>query len=640
MDGISITKKHSWNNLGSDDRFLINNAAYGREPEKALRAIIERESLESPAGQYAQMLLNVMPGTIKMVQSMEERQVLPMLITARNEELSLPQTVKTLMESAREFLMTHPDFHAAIIISNNASTDETTAAVAQVYAEYQTDLLKNHISIEVLYEGKPGKINGIRKGIKHIEERFGNKYSHIISGDADVKWDKGAVSALWKTAHPDTGPKPLLVGSNVTPFNKKNLWGFLEHVTYYGYGSMPPRNQGLFMKIVNGMGYLADKSTLHHWDDIPVEIGSDDTALSVLVGTENIAIAADAIVRYDLSEDWDNFFKIRGRHVRETYRIEKWLSEKYGEKKGLEMVSATLVTKALPMLDGFFKPTVPLEKLDGSAYQNIKKMIRHLQSVPFLNYPFLDIFVVLFYMPLIYIYLTYQGIRQLYHVSWWVALIGMWKKLYCSSYVTYLQNKDSKNNEPGQTTAGAKGILWNPALQRKNLESRKQKIPVLEFLSNNLNWAYASVLMIGTLILWFIFKNIFSAISKLLSSLAINIPAASKSINENAYNGLTGNNIKDLLETSGQIFYVISQNLLLTSLLLGLILYGCLFTFHAVKSIKIQESHGSTFAGILETTGKHFLSIAAFPFVILEKAILYPVATLSTVIRLIFKKRS
>jgi hypothetical protein len=149
-----------------------------------------------------------------------------------------------------------------------------------------------------------------------------------------------------------------------------------------------------------------------------VEIGSDDTALSALVGPKNIAIAGDAIVRYELSEDWDNFVKIRGRHVRETYRIERWLSDKYGEEKGVGMVSAIVVTKALTMLNGFFRPTAPLEKLDGSLYQSAKKIIRHIQSIPFLNYPFLDIFVVLFYLPVFYIYLTYKGIRQLYHVSW------------------------------------------------------------------------------------------------------------------------------------------------------------------------------------------------------------------------------
>jgi hypothetical protein len=197
-----------------------------------------------------------------------------------------------------------------------------------------------------------------------------------------------------------------------------------------------------------------------------------------------------------------------------------------------------------------------------------------------------------------------------------------------------------KHEKPEQMITNTKGILWNPALQRKNLESMKQKQSDLEFLSNNLNWAYATVLMIGSLILCFIIKNFFSAVPKALSAMAMNMPAIFQNVNADANHDLTGNHMKSLLDTSSQIFYFISQNVLMTSLLLGLIIYLCLLAFHAVQSIKIGKSFGRKFIDTLTITNKHFLDIAAFPFVILEKAILYPIATVSAVARLIFTKRS
>ena len=102
MEGMSnIVRSGMWN-LGPDERFLINQVSHRAEPEKALREIVDREGAISPVGQYAQLLLNVMPETIQKNQPIEDREVLPVLIVARNEEMLLPRTLKTLMDSAIE----------------------------------------------------------------------------------------------------------------------------------------------------------------------------------------------------------------------------------------------------------------------------------------------------------------------------------------------------------------------------------------------------------------------------------------------------------------------------------------------------------------------------------------------------------
>lgn len=615
-------------NLGSDERFLINKIANGTDPAKELQVIINREGTASPTGQYAQLLLNIMPETIQEIQPIGNMKVFPVMITARNEEISLPRTVKTLIDSAMNFQKTHADFHVAILLSNNASTDETTAAVAQVYQENKKELINHHISIEVVYEGRPGKTNGIKKGLKHLKKRFAGKYTHVLSSDADVEWETGAILAIWERANPKTGVRPLLVGSNITPRNRKNLWGFLEDVVYYGYGSLPPRNQGIFMKFISGMGYLADESVLHHLENLPEEIGLDDVAISTLVGPENIAIASDAIVRYDMSDDWDTFVKIRGRHVREILRIAGWLTKKYGEKKGEGMVSAIAQLCTVTITDGYFKPIAPLESLDGSFRQKVEKFIKIIKSVPVLNYPYMQVPLGFSLMPIVYPYLTYKGMRQVFKVSWWIALMGLAKQAIGIPYVTFLQNRESTKEEKTQMVTVPESSLWDPSEQRKIEEPEKQKgflFTIRDFLSNNLNWAYAIIFAIEALILGVVLKLIFISFSEIISLVATKMSSNSSMVSAYA---------TQLSQTTS----FIGQHILSSFIVMCLIIYVCLFFFSIVQSIGGKDSFVRKLVDSFKSTNSKFITIVAFPFRFFEKIILYLTVIPLTFVRLFFKK--
>ncbi len=615
-------QSYKWN-LEFEKRALINQLVNEEQPEKELQDIINREGAGSPVGQYAKLLLNVMPETIREHQPLEDRYVLPVVICARNEEVSLPLTLKTLMDSAVYFQRNHPGMHVAILIFNNVSTDETTAAVAQFYCEHTHELSDHHISIEVMYEGRPGKINGLKSGANYIRKNFAGKFSHVLFSDADVDWDEKAIYVLWEKAHTSTGKKPLLVGSNITPRNRITIWGLLESMVYYGYGSLPPRNQGIFMKFISGMGYLADASVLFHFDDMNDEVSSDDVAISALVGPENIYIAADAIVKYDLSEAWHTFKRIRARHVRDILRLEKWMSARYGEKKAAEMISSVAELGVFQITNGFFKPPLPLEPLDGSFYENFKKIIRYIYSVPAANYPVFYLYVGLLGMPTVYPYLIIGGIMQLYKASWTDALVGFSKKLFLSSYVSFMQNKKPKTEDKEQVALVAKD--WDPALQRKSKgrwQSKDWWSRVRNFLSNNLNWAFAIIAVIELLIYEFVLSHTFLFASDKMSSLA-----------ENAANTVQG-----FLGSLSKTLFYIGHHIPVIAVIICFFTYMCLLGFYLIWHNKIGI--GSKFVDSLKNTNKKFLKIAAWPFIAFEKIILFPIIVPLTFARLIFKKIS
>ncbi len=615
-------QSYKWN-LEPEKRALINQLVNEEQPEKKLQDIINREGAGSPVGQYAKLLLNVMSETVRKNQPLEGRTVLPMVICARNEEVSLPLTLKTLMDSAVYFQRNHTGMHVAILVFNNVSTDETTAAVAQFYYEHSHELSENHISIEVIYEGKPGKINGLKSGVNYIRKNFAGKFSHVLFSDADVDWDVKAVQALWERANTSAGKKPLLVGSNILPRNRITIWGLLESIVYYGYGSLPPSNQGIFMKFISGMGYLADASVLFHFDEMNDEVSSDDVAISALVGPENIYIAADAIVKYDLSEEWHTFKRIRARHVRDILRLEKWMSARYGEKKAAEMISSVAELGVFQITNGFFKPPLPLEPLDGSFYENFKKIIRYIYSVPAANYPVFYLYVGLLGMPTVYPYLIIGGIMQLYKASWTDALVGFGKKLFLSSYVSFMQNKKPKNENKAQVASVGKD--WDPALQRKSKgrwQSKDWWSKVRNFLSNNLNGAFAIIAVIELVIYEFVLRHIFLLGSDKLSSLA----------------ATSASSVQGFLGSLSKMSLYIGHHIPMLAVLFCLIVYVFLFGFCSLESDKINEGSEGKFVDSLKNATKKFLKIVAWPFRAFEKIILFPVIVPLTFARLIFKK--
>lgn len=624
-----------WRSPEPHVRFAINQLANENEPEKKLQAIIDREGPKSATGQYAQLLLEVMPETIKNNRPIEGRDVLPVLIAARNEEHSLPQTLLSLVDSAIEFRRIHPSFHVAIVICNNASTDETTRTVAQFYDDHKQQLLLHHISIEVVYEGKPGKIVGVRKGIKHIEKCFIDQYTHVVSSDAEVEWDRRAISALWEAAHPREGKPSLLIGSNITPRNRKTLWGVLEEAVYYGYGWLPPRNQGVFMKFVSGMGYMADKRVQCHWDNIPDEIELEDVIISLCVGAENITIAADAIVRYDLSEDWDTFVKVRGRHLKGILQIERWLSDMHGEEQGVAMTSSIVELCALRIADGYFTPVNTRAHLDGSIFKKTLAIIRHINSIPILNYPMGHGMVGIALLSTVYIYLTYRAIRQNYNVSWWAALIGLLKKDAGLPYIAFLIKREAVK---AQEASGINGN-WNPALHRKIKKNRPTKNRVLEILSNNLVWAYVICLPVIALIIEWACRHILLSVSATLSAVAQKMPDASalSAVKSNLIPA--GTSVKSLLNPLSQILSFTGEHIPELSIVLCLVVYVSLLLFYSLRSMKSAKNIGREWIDALKTASKAFIDIVIVPFIIFEKIVLFSIIIPLTAIRFIFKNR-
>jgi len=102
----------------------------------------------------------------------------------------------------------------------------------------------------------------------------------------------------------------------------------LELIPYYGYGEFNPHGHGKFFSFVSGMGYLADIELLDYlMHEIPADIGNEDVALSILTGKENIHLLDTTTVYYNITKNLLQFVQIRGRHIRELYRIYRWLMQ-------------------------------------------------------------------------------------------------------------------------------------------------------------------------------------------------------------------------------------------------------------------------------------------------------------------------
>jgi hypothetical protein len=230
---------------------------------------------------------------------------------------------------------------------------------------------------------------------------------------------------------------------------------------------------------------------------------------------------------------------------------------------------------------------------------------------------------------------------QLYKASWLDALVGFGKKLFWSSYVTFMQNKKPKKKDKAQVASVGKD--WDPALQRKSKGSgqyKEQLSPVSEFLSNNLNWAFAVIAIIELLIYEFIFRHMFLFASEKLSAIAMKIPVTLDAASANSKQALTGayvNNMQGLFDSLSKAASYIGHHIPILVIILCFIIYLCLLGFYSLQS-KIRISFGSRFFDSLKNTNKNFLKIASLPFIAFEKILLFPIIVPLTFARLIFKK--
>jgi glycosyltransferase involved in cell wall biosynthesis len=354
--------------------------------------------------------------------------ILPILIAARNEERNIFSTLASLLTSA-EILHRQNDVRVHIIVCDNNNTDDTQSQIRSFINEHAARLSHIGANVEIIEEKIPGKPNAIKKLIDHTEVSLGLCYDRVVFSDAEVGWSPNSLTALWD--YKANNPATVLVGTNITPRNTgKSIWAMLEHIPYLGYGKAEsPRGQGLYMKFVSGMGYMADRQALSHFTTIPAEIGNEDVALSALVGPENIAIVPDAVVAYNLSESWDEFVKIRGRHVRELIRLERWLENFFfaqlrteredanskilrqlARAKALDAVYSVSESRTLQITKGFLTS----EHRFGLSLIGIRHWLR---GMPLFKMPLDYIAITIILMPLAYAYLKIRGKKQLASAS-------------------------------------------------------------------------------------------------------------------------------------------------------------------------------------------------------------------------------
>ena len=255
------------------------------------------------------------------------------------------------------------------------------------------------------------------------------------------------------------------------------------------------------------------------------------------------------------------------------------------------MISSVAELGVFQITDGFFNPPLPLEQLDDSFYENFKRIIRYIYSVPAANYPVFYLYVGLLGMPTVYPYLIISGIMQLYKASWSDALVGFGKKLFLSSYVSFMQNKKPKNESKMQVAVDGKD--WDPALQRKSKGHRQSKewwSKVHNFLSNNLNWAFAIIAVIELFIYEFVLRHTFLFASDKMSSL-----------------GNSTNNMQSFLGSLSQASFYIGHHIPMIAIIICFFIYMCLLGFYLIQHNK--KSFGSKFVDTLKSTNRKFSKI-------------------------------
>ena len=273
---------------------------------------------------------------------------IPILIAARNEEQAIKNTLTHIVNSLIDYKnslkklsikikdntifkqLENMQFY--IFICDNNSIDKTVNNIHEFKIQNKKIIDEYKINILIIKEIKSGKLNALKSLLKYLEINFLNCFDHIIFTDAEIEWNTNVYSELINFKIKNSSIK--LIGTKIIPKNKKiGVWGKMELLPYYGYGDFSTKGHGIFMKFVSGMCYLADKSIIHLLkNEIPPMIGNEDVAISVIIGKNNIHILKETWIYYHVADNLIQFIKIRGRHIRELYKLERWLKYWYINK--------------------------------------------------------------------------------------------------------------------------------------------------------------------------------------------------------------------------------------------------------------------------------------------------------------------
>jgi glycosyltransferase involved in cell wall biosynthesis len=248
---------------------------------------------------------------------------LPIIVPARNEEEAIESTLYSFSRAAEHFCDENPGNRVIVILCDNGSSDGTRSKVLSCADALRTD----RFEIVLIDEPKAGKMNALLKAIGHLRSLNLNPPA-VVFADAEIQWDSDTLSELWKYWRMVQG-KADLVGAKIerNRTGPENIWEALESVYYIGYGQ-GFQGHGILVRLAIGMTYLCDARILPRFFKIPTESGNEDFAISYLVGRSRLHVCPTARVKYTVCNTMGMFFKVKGRHVQECYRLRNWVAKR------------------------------------------------------------------------------------------------------------------------------------------------------------------------------------------------------------------------------------------------------------------------------------------------------------------------
>jgi glycosyltransferase involved in cell wall biosynthesis len=248
---------------------------------------------------------------------------LPIIVPARNEEEAIESTLYSFSRAAEHFCDENLGTRVIVILCDNGSSDGTHSKVLSCASALRTD----RFEIVLINELQRGKMHALLKAIGHLRSLNLNS-PVVVFADAEIQWDSDTLSELWKYWRTVQGEADLVAAKierNRT--GPENIWEALESVFYIGYGQ-GFQGHGEFARLAMGMTYLCDARVLPRFFKIPTESGNEDLAISYLVGRSRIHVCPTARVKYTVCNTMGMFFKVKGRHVRENYRLQNWIAKR------------------------------------------------------------------------------------------------------------------------------------------------------------------------------------------------------------------------------------------------------------------------------------------------------------------------
>jgi len=240
---------------------------------------------------------------------------LPILIAARNEERFIRRTLESVREAVRHYGANGGTAVPIICLADNGSTDRTISAVTAFQAAAEDE-----VEVIILSVDKPGKSFALRRLLDLVDEIHATKgtVGRIVFLDAEITWQADTLLCLENFL--DKNPNLDIAGANIRPRPDQErtppLWGAVEFLAYYGYGS-----QKAFIRFASGMTWMGNKVPCSDYVRSAPPFANDDIAVCFQAGAEKVGIARLAVARFSISTTWAQFYAIRIRQTRRLFGL-------------------------------------------------------------------------------------------------------------------------------------------------------------------------------------------------------------------------------------------------------------------------------------------------------------------------------